>query len=216
MKNPITAKRLALALSTANMRPQDLANASGVSKASISQYLSGSHAPSNISSGKMAKVLNVSPVWLMGFDVPMHEAKEPVQKFKTYKSVKIPVLGAVAAGEPIDAIENVEGWEDIPEDWTKHGEYFALRIQGHSMSPDIRDGDVVIVRVQPVVENGEIAIVCVNGESATCKRLKRYETELCLIPINSDYETLRFTPQEVESLPVTILGRVIEIRRKLI
>ena len=217
MKNPITAKRLALALSTANMRPQDLANASGVSKASISQYLSGSHAPSNISSGKMAKVLNVSPVWLMGFDVPMCEAKEPPsQKFKTYKSVKIPVLGAVAAGEPIDTIENVEGWEDIPEDWTHSGEYFALRIKGNSMHPDIHDGDVVIVKVQPVVENNEIAIVCVNGEAATCKRLKRYETELCLIPINSEYETLRFTPEEVNTLPVTILGRVIEIRRKLL
>lgn len=73
MKNPITAKRLALALSNKNMIPQELANASGVSKASISQYLNGSHAPSNISSGKMAKILDVSPVWLMGFDVPMKE-----------------------------------------------------------------------------------------------------------------------------------------------
>lgn len=71
MKNSITAKRLATALSNANMIPQELANASGVSKASISQYLNGSHAPSNISSGKMASVLNVNPIWLMGFDVPM-------------------------------------------------------------------------------------------------------------------------------------------------
>ena len=75
MKNELTAQRLALALSNANMRPQELADKSGVSKASISQYVNGSHAPSNISSGKMASVLNVNPLWLMGFDVPMIENK---------------------------------------------------------------------------------------------------------------------------------------------
>ncbi len=71
MKNPITAQRLSLALANANMIPQELSNASGVNKASISQYLNGSHSPSNLSSGKMARILNVNPLWLMGFDVPM-------------------------------------------------------------------------------------------------------------------------------------------------
>lgn len=73
MKNELTAKRLQLALSNANMKPQELADKSGVSKASISQYVNGSHAPSNISSGKMGKVLNVEPMWLMGFDVEMRK-----------------------------------------------------------------------------------------------------------------------------------------------
>lgn len=73
MKNEITAKRLSLALSNAGMKPQELADKSGVSKASISQYVNGSHAPSNISSGKMASILKVNPLWLMGFDVPMLE-----------------------------------------------------------------------------------------------------------------------------------------------
>ena len=71
MKFEKTALRLREALSNKNMRPQDLANASGVNKASISQYLNGSHAPSNISSGKMAKVLDVPAPWLMGFDIPI-------------------------------------------------------------------------------------------------------------------------------------------------
>lgn len=79
MKNPITAQRLSLALTNANMIPQELSNASGVNKASISQYLNGSHSPSNISSGKMAQVLNVNPLWLMGFDVPM-ETQESSEK----------------------------------------------------------------------------------------------------------------------------------------
>lgn len=71
MKNKLTAKRLQLALSDTGMSQQELAEKSGVSKASISQYVNGSHAPSNISSGKIGKVLNVEPMWLMGFDVPM-------------------------------------------------------------------------------------------------------------------------------------------------
>ncbi len=73
MKNKITAKRLQLALSNANINQQELAERSGVSKASISQYMNGSHAPSNISSGKIGKVLNVEPMWLMGFDVEMRK-----------------------------------------------------------------------------------------------------------------------------------------------
>lgn len=71
MKNEITAKRLRLALDNANMKPQELAEKSKVSKSSISQYVNGSHAPSNISAGKIGKVLDVEPLWLMGFDVPM-------------------------------------------------------------------------------------------------------------------------------------------------
>lgn len=77
MKNELTAKRLQLALSDANMKPQELAERSGVNKSSISQYINGSHAPSNISAGKMGKVLKVEPLWLMGFDVEMRKEISP-------------------------------------------------------------------------------------------------------------------------------------------
>ncbi|MDO4649179.1 MAG: helix-turn-helix transcriptional regulator [Eubacteriales bacterium] len=83
MKNEVTALRLRKALSDANMRPQELAERSGVSKSSISQYLNGSHAPSNISSGKMGKVLNVNPLYLMGFEVPMEVIKPVTEEEKT-------------------------------------------------------------------------------------------------------------------------------------
>lgn len=71
MKNELTAKRLRLALSNKNIKPQELSDKSGVNKASVSQYVNGSHKPSNISAGKMAAILDVDPLWLMGFDVPM-------------------------------------------------------------------------------------------------------------------------------------------------
>lgn len=67
-----TAQRLRFAIDRAGLKAQDLANRSGIGKSSISQYLSGSHAPSNKSAGAMAEVLGVNPVWLMGFDVPMN------------------------------------------------------------------------------------------------------------------------------------------------
>lgn len=162
-----------------------------------------------------ADVFNISPSELMGFNEDQENKIERPTKYQTYECVKIPILGRVAAGIPIDAIENIIGYEDIPTAWAKYDEYFALKIKGDSMLPDICDGDIVVVRVQPVVDNGQIAIVCINGETATCKRVMRYEKELCLVSINPAYETMRFTPDEVNNLPVTVLGRVIEIRRKL-
>lgn len=73
--NKLTARRLQKALSDASMRAQELSDKSGVAKSSISQYLNASHAPSNLSAGKMGKVLGVNPLWLMGFDVPEHETE---------------------------------------------------------------------------------------------------------------------------------------------
>ena len=74
MKYEITSRRLKEALNDNNMKPQELADVSGVNKSSISQYINGSHAPSNTSSGRMASVLHVSPLWLMGFDTPKYES----------------------------------------------------------------------------------------------------------------------------------------------
>lgn len=79
MKYPITAARLKEALNDNHMKPQELSDASGVNKSSISQYVNGSHAPSNTSSGAMARVLKVSPLWLMGFDAPKYDAPASVR-----------------------------------------------------------------------------------------------------------------------------------------
>lgn len=212
MKNPITAKRLAQALSNQNMIPQELANASGVSKASISQYLNGSHAPSNISSGKMAKILNVNPVWLMGFDAPMKE--EVITSSSSKKGVTINVLGRVAAGIPIDAIEEVIDTEEITEEMAKTGEFFGLKIKGNSMEPRIYENDVVIVRQQNDAESGDVVIATINGDEATCKRLRKYRDGIELISNNPSYEPMFFSNEEILSKPVRIIGKVVELRGK--
>lgn len=213
MKNPITANRLALALSNAGMIPQELSNASGVSKASISQYLNGSHSPSNISSGKMAKILNVNPVWLMGFDVPMNNDSEKIASGNK-SGVKINVLGRVAAGIPIDCIEDIIDTEEITQEMASTGEFFGLQIHGDSMEPRMKEGDVVIVRKQDDAESDNIVIAIVNGNEATCKRLKKYNDGIALISNNPAYEPMYFTNQEIVEKPVRIIGVVKELRAK--
>lgn len=214
MKNPITAQRLSLALSNNNMIPQELSNASGVSKASISQYLNGSHAPSNISSGKMARILNVNPLWLMGFDAPMNTNSQVEAAPSSNKGVSVKVLGRVAAGIPIEAITDIIDMEEITEDLAKTGEFFGLKIKGNSMSPNICNSDVVIVRQQSDAENGEIVIATVNGDEAMCKRLRKYKDGIELMSINPGYDSYEFSNKEILETPVTIIGKVVELRRK--
>ena len=124
------------------------------------------------------------------------------------KAVRIPVLGNVAAGVPIEAIEDILDWEEIPESMAAHGEFFGLKIKGDSMEPRIKNDDVVIVRQQPDAESGEVVIATVNGDSATCKRLKKYGDGIGLISNNPAYPPMFFSSEEVMDLPVTILGKV--------
>lgn len=133
--------------------------------------------------------------------------------------VRIPVYGNVAAGVPILAIENYDSddpddWEEITEKMASTGEYFALRIHGDSMEPKISNGDIVIVRVQQTIESGETAIVRINGDEATCKKVKRTPEGMMLISTNPVYEPMFFTPKQVQELPVEIIGKVVELRAK--
>lgn len=130
-------------------------------------------------------------------------------------SIKVPVLGYVAAGIPIEAIQDIIDYEEIPEQLARDGsEYFALQIKGDSMEPKISDGDVVIVRKQPDCDSGQIAIVCVNGDHATCKKIMKQPTGILLKPLNPSYDPTFYTNEEIESIPITILGRVVELRAK--
>lgn len=214
MKNEITAKRLTLALSNLNMKPQELADKSGVSKASISQYVNGSHAPSNISSGKMASILKVNPLWLMGFDVSMAEDDVNESKSLSHTGAVIPVLGRVAAGIPITAAEYVIDTEEISQAMAADGEYFGLQIKGDSMEPKISNGDVVIVRKQSDADDGDLVIALVNGNDAVCKRLKKYAEGIALLSTNPAYEPMYFSEKEIAEKPVEIIGKVKELRAK--
>ena len=130
------------------------------------------------------------------------------------KYIKIPVLGYVAAGMPGDAVENIIDWEEIPAEMARCGEYFGLVINGDSMEPRMCKGDVVIVRKQSDIDSGDIAIVIVNGDRGTCKKVVKHENGLSLISFNPAYSPMFYTWQEVESLPVAINGKVVKLRGK--
>lgn len=128
--------------------------------------------------------------------------------------VKVPILGKVAAGIPIEEIEDIIGWEEISESMAKKGKYFCLQIKGDSMEPVLRDGDIVVVRHQNTAENGDVVIAQINGNEATCKRLAVSENGLTLMSYNPKYAPMSFTNKQIENIPISIIGRVVESRRK--
>lgn len=144
----------------------------------------------------------------MGADVPM------ARSYTSNNSISIKVLGRVAAGIPINAITDIIDTEEITEELARTGEFFGLKIKGDSMEPRILDGDVVIVRQQDDAESGDIVIAMVNGDDATCKRLVKYAQSIALVSLNTKYEPMMFTNDEIINKPVRIIGKVVELRGK--
>lgn len=182
----------------------------GVSEGTVSRWESGKIA--DMKRDKImayADALRISPAVIMGWEEPPAPACSDIPN-----GVKIPVFDRVAAGIPIDAIDNVVDYEEIPEEMARGGEYFGLRIKGDSMQPRIAEGDVVIVRQQPDAETGDIVIVRINGNTATCKRLVKHAGGISLISLNPMYEPMNFTNKQITSMPVEIVGKVVENRQK--
>lgn len=187
----------------------DFADKINISKQTLYKY--ENNLITNIPSDKIeaaAKLGGISPAYLMGWE------SSPDIKPAKKKGVIINVLGRVAAGIPIEAIENVIDTEEITEEMATTGNFFGLRIHGDSMEPRINEGDVVIVRQQDDAESGDIVIALVNGCDATCKRLKKYSDGIMLLSNNPKYEPMVFSNQEIVEKPVRIIGRVMELRAK--
>ena len=196
--------RLKAARRAKHMTQADVAEYIGLTQGAYSNWERGETKIDSLQLSRLAELFGVSVDYLLGkTDVP------------SSSYIRVPVLGRVVACIPIDAIEDVIDWEDISTAAAGDGEYFGLQIKGHSMEPKISDGDVVIVRRQPDVDSGDIAVVLVNGDDATVKRIKKSPQGVTLIPSNPAYEPMYYSNEEIESLPVQILGRVVELRAKL-
>ena len=185
----------------------DLAKAIGIAQPTLSGWESEKFQIDDANKIKLADYFGVSIDYLMGRnDVP-----------QTIKGVRIPIYGSVPAGIPLEAIENIEGYEEITPALAGKGEYFALKIKGESMTPYILDRDIVIVRRQDTVESGDIAIVLVNGNEATCKMVKIGDDGITLIGHNTlVYPPHFYSQKEIATLPVRIIGRVVEVKRSLV
>ena len=183
---------------------RELAKALAIPYSSLTDWINGNTYPRIDRIQRMADY----------FHIEKSDLVEPRNANKKTESYRIPVLGRVAAGIPLEMVEDVIDWEEVSVSTSELGSIFALKVKGDSMQPRILDGDVVIIKQQDDAENGDIVIASVNGNDATCKRLRKYREGIELIPLNPAYPPIFYSNEDIEKKPVTILGKVIELRAK--
>lgn len=199
--------RLLKAMELRNLSQADMVKQTGISKGALSAYMNGEYLPKQINTYKLAKALRVDAAWLMGKEVEM----EPLpQNILPLRLQKVPMLGSISGGEPIFVMEQqnnyalLNGENDVD---------FCLQVEGNSMQDaKISDGDVVFVRRQPCVDNGEIAVVLIDDE-ATLKRFYKTEKGIILKPENPDYQPLFYSAEDFKS--VRVLGKAVLVQTKL-
>lgn len=180
---------------------KEVAVSLGVKPPSVSNWESGRTNPSSRNLQMLAKLYHVNMEYLTG------EMED--------KGIDVPVLGRIPAGIPIEAIQDIIDWEEIPKEWAKGDkQYFALKVRGDSMSPEYLDGDIIILQRASDCDSGKDCAVMVDGNDATFKRIRKKGQTLILQPLNHSYDPFIYTAEEVKKLPVTILGFVVEQRRK--
>lgn len=203
----VFSKRLKNLLTEYELTQNQLSKILGVSESTVGKWILEKSIP------RMGVIQKLSEY----FNVPKSYFLEPAEKSENNnitRGIRIPILGRVVAGIPLEAITDIEGYEEITPKMASIGEYFALRIKGHSMEPRIEDGEIVIVKQQEDVECGDVAIVLVNGDEATCKQVKKSPEGITLIGFNPVvYSPHFYSNKEIEELPVRVIGRVVESRK---
>lgn len=200
----IMAKNIQYYMNLNNKTRTDMCEALGVKYTTFTDWVKGNSYP------------RIDKIELMAnyFGIEKSDLVEDRSTRHPNRSFTINVYGRVAAGIPLEMIEDVIDTEEIPEAMAKTGSFFGLQIHGDSMEPKISDGDIVIVRQQDDAETGDTVIATVNGTDATCKRLRKYRDGIELISTNPSYEPMFFSNQEIKAKPVRIIGRVVELRAK--
>lgn len=213
-------ERLKIALKNKNMKQSVLAYRLGVDRSYITNYISGRYSPKTDILHKMAEILNVSPAWLLGYDVPMHEDDTRFENnssleeygLRPVRLKRFPMLGEIACGQPIFANEEHESYIDASANIEAD---FCLTARGDSMiGVRINDGDIVFIKKQSIVRNGEIAAVIIDDE-ATLKTWFYYpeKQKLVLTPANQNYEPLVYVGSELET--ITCLGKAVCFMSKI-
>lgn len=200
---------------TKGVSQQDLADYLNVSRVSYLRYENNQQDPSTDTLLKLASYFDVSLDYLL-CNTPKPETSSIQGLVQLKDDRRVPVLGRVPAGVPIQAIEEIDDYVYVDSDLYKSGVLFALKVIGDSMSPDIQEGDIaVVLQTQTVDWSGQIYIVRINGDDVTVKKVIESSAGLELIPMNPKYGSMKYTKDQVRDLPIEILGRVVEIRRTL-
>lgn len=198
-------ERLKVLRKKAGYTQADVAAMLGIDRSTYAKYETGQSEPNFEMLQKLSTLFHASIEFLI------NGASQPASTGGTW----VPVLGEVAAGIPIEAVEDIVDYEEIDAALAATGDFFGLRIKGSSMEPRIREGDVVIVRKQDDADTGDTVVALVNGDSATVKRLKKEaDGSMWLLPNNPAYDPQHFTPTEILEKPVHIIGKVVELRGK--
>lgn len=206
--------RLKEAMQLRNIKQVDLVEKTGLDKTLINKYLSGISNARQQKLTLLADALNVNEVWLMGYDVPIQRDLTEGTTLAT-RSTVVFVYGIIPAGIPMECIEDVIDTEEISTDMLKGGkQYFGLKIKGNSMAPEYLDGDTIILEKVDDCESGQDCVVMVNGNDGTFKRVFKNETGIILQPLNPEFQPLIYTNDQIKTLPVRVIGKVVELRRK--
>lgn len=198
---------LKIARKAAGLTQAEVAAKIGISQNAYSYWENDKVKIDNESLIKLSRLFGKTTDYLMG-----------ITEHEDLSVVRIPVLGAIPAGIPLEAIEEIIDYEELPKSLLSGGrEYFALQVKGDSMYPEFLPGDTVIVRKTPICESGDVCVVYVNGYDATLKRvrLNNDEKSLTLVPVNPSYPPRTYTHEEISTVPVSIAGVVVELRRKV-
>lgn len=205
------AERMKEALNLRGMKQSELVAKTGIGKSSISTYLSGEYEPKQRNIYKIAEALGVSEAWLMGFDVPMRKtinsnsSSVPTGFSPIPSTSKRPRLGVISCGDPIDTPENFDGYDDVPDMFDCD---FTLVCEGDSMiGARICDGDIVYIKQQPTIENGQIAAVLIDGEEKLLKRVYITEESIILQAENPAYPPRSYHREDMNR--VSIIGKVV-------
>ncbi len=204
----IFSKNLNYYLSLTNKTQKEVADSISVSPQTFNTWCQGIALP------RMGKVQKLADFFHINKSDLIDERSSTFNLHST-KGVIINVLGRVAAGIPIETVEDIVDTAEITEEMARTGEFFGLLIKGDSMTPAICNGDIVIVRQQDDAENGDIVIASVNGTDAVCKRLRKYKDGIELISNNPSYDPMEYSNTEIMENSVKIIGKVVELRRKL-
>lgn len=204
-----TSERLAEAMARKNIKQSELSRITGIDKSSISLYVSGKYSPKGDKLYKLSLALGVSPAWLSGFNAPMIEngANEVVPEgfMPLPKTKKVPRLGVISCGDPINSEENFDGYDDVPEHIICD---FTLKCEGDSMiGARINDGDLVYIRQQPTIENGQIAAVLIDGTEKLLKRVYINDDSIILQAENPAYSPRVYSKEDMNR--VSIIGRAV-------
>lgn len=190
---------------------EELANLLGVRQSTVGMWENGTNKPRMKTLEKITEILNITTNDLLA------ESNAEPMSYESSGTLKIPIYGYIPAGIPMEAIEDILDYEEAPEEWAYGGkEFFGLKIKGNSMEPEYRDGDVIIFLKQSEFENNEDCAVAINGNDWTFKRVEKLDSGVLIKPLNPNYETMFFTPEQCNSLPVEVKGVFWELRRSKI